>query len=255
MERGVLAPAAPYPRAGIVAELQLENIARDFSDGRQIRRVLHPTTLTLNPGELTVLAGPSGSGKTTLLSIVGLVLRPSEGRMFLNGKMVTGLPDEAAARIRLAHYGFVFQQPMLIEGLNVQQNILLALGIQGARIPFPVRRRTGELLASLGLEGTEALQPAMLSGGMKQRVSIARALIKNPAVILCDEPTSALDAESGQVVMGILKRIALEEQRIVVVVSHDARVFPYADRLIKLENGMIVADTAPDRETAKAGSP
>uniref|UniRef100_A0A7V4LDS1 ABC transporter ATP-binding protein n=1 Tax=Desulfobacca acetoxidans TaxID=60893 RepID=A0A7V4LDS1_9BACT len=216
---------------------------------------LDGVSLRAEAGKMTAVVGASGSGKTTLLSIVGLVLRPSEGRMFLNGKMVTGLPDEAAARIRLAHYGFVFQQPMLIEGLNVQQNILLALGIQGARIPFPVRRRTGELLASLGLEGTEALQPAMLSGGMKQRVSIARALIKNPAVILCDEPTSALDAESGQVVMGILKRIALEEQRIVVVVSHDARVFPYADRLIKLENGMIVADTAPDRETAKAGSP
>lgn len=98
-------------------------------------------------------------------------------------------------------------------------------------------------LSGSGLGGTAAQQPRLLSGGMKQRASIARALLKSPAILLCDEPTSALDAESGQVVMGILKRIALEEQRIVVVVSHDARVFPYADRLIKLENGRVVSDT------------
>jgi putative ABC transport system ATP-binding protein len=251
MGRGVLAPTASYHGAGIVAELQLENIARDFSDGRQVRRVLYPTSLSLKAGELTVLAGPSGSGKTTLLSIIGLVLRPSEGRMLLDGEVVTGLADDVAAKLRLTHFGFVFQQPMLIAGLNVQQNILLAVGMQGSRIPSAVRRRAEELLASLGLEGTGAMQPDMLSGGMKQRVSIARALIKDPAIILCDEPTSALDAESGQVVMGILKRIALEERRTVVVVSHDARVFPFADRLIKLENGLIVADIASVGEVVK----
>jgi len=226
-----------------LADLRLENIARDFSDGRQLRRVLFPTNLTFQPGELTVLAGPSGSGKTTLLSIIGLVLRPSEGRMWLAGQEVTGLADDVAAKMRLATYGFVFQQPMLIDGLNIQDNILLALGIQGARIPGALRRRVGELLATLGLEDTARLQPQMISGGMKQRVSIARALIKDPAIILCDEPTSALDAENGQVVMGILKRIAVAEQRLVVVVSHDARVFPFADRLIKMENGTVVADT------------
>lgn len=95
----------------------------------------------------------------------------------------------------------------------------------------------------LGLTGTEHMQPRLLSGGMKQRASIARALLKNPSVLLCDEPTSALDAESGQAVMGILKRTAIEDRRVVVVVSHDARVFPYADRLIKLENGRVVSDT------------
>lgn len=235
-----------------MAELRLENITRDFSDGRQLRRVLYPTSLTLSAGSLTVLAGPSGSGKTTLLSIMGLVLRPTEGRLWLMGQEVSGLSDDDSAKLRLQQFGFVFQQPMLIEGLNVQENILLAVGIQGGRISATLKARSEAILASLGLADTAAMQPAMLSGGMKQRVSIARALIKNPAIILCDEPTSALDAESGQVVMNILKRIAVQEKKIVVVVSHDARVFPYADRLIKLENGQVIADTGATAAASEA---
>lgn len=223
--------------------LRLEKIARDFSDGRQLRRVLFPTDVEFRPGALTVLSGPSGSGKTTLLSIMGLVLRPSEGSLYVEGSEVTTLSDEEAAMLRLQKYGFVFQQPMLIEGLSVRENIALAFAVQGARLPAHFRDKAEGLLKSLGLEGTSHVQPRLLSGGMKQRTSIARALIKDPAILLCDEPTSALDAESGQAVMTILKRIAIEEGRVVVVVSHDARVFPYADRLIKIENGAIVSDT------------
>ncbi len=226
-----------------MATLRLENIAKDFSDGRQIRRVLFPMDVALAPGQLVVIAGPSGSGKTTLLSIMGLVLRPSEGRLFLNDQDLTRLSDNQAADIRLQNYGFVFQQPMLIEGLSVMENVLLATAVQGGRPPAAARSKTMELLANLGLGESGHVQPRLLSGGMKQRASIARALVKDPAILLCDEPTSALDAESGQGVMGILKRIAIEDQRIVAVVSHDARVFPYADRLIKIENGRIVSDT------------
>jgi putative ABC transport system ATP-binding protein len=145
--------------------------------------------------------------------------------------------------VRLRQYGFVFQQPMLIEGLSVMENIVLAYGIQGGRVKHDMRLKAEGLLRMLGLDGTAHMQPRLLSGGMKQRASIARALIKDPSILLCDEPTSALDAESGQAVMGILKRIALEEGRIVVVVSHDARVFPYADRLLKIENGTVVSET------------
>jgi putative ABC transport system ATP-binding protein len=223
--------------------MRLEGIAKDFSDGRQMRRVLFPLNMGFVPEELTVLSGPSGSGKTTLLSIMGLVLRPSEGLMFLDGREITTLGENEAAAIRLQRYGFVFQQPMLIEGLSVLQNILLAFAVQGGRPPAGARQKAEALLKALGLGDSVNMQPRLLSGGMKQRASIARALIKDPAILLCDEPTSALDAESGQAVMGILKRIAIDEGRIVVVVSHDARVFPYADRLVKIENGAIVSDT------------
>lgn len=234
--------------------LRLDGIARDFSDGREVRRVLFPTVLEFPPGDLTVLSGPSGSGKTTLVSIMGLVLRPSAGRMFLDDREVTALSDEQAAALRLKHYGFVFQQPMLIEGLSVAENILLALTLQGARAPAGAAARIETLLDGLGLKGTGHMQPRLLSGGMKQRASIARALLKDPAILLCDEPTSALDAESGRTVMAILKRIAVEEQRVVVVVSHDARVFPYADRLIKLESGAVVSDTREEYTEGKTGS-
>lgn len=230
--------------------LRLENIAKDFSDGTQIRRVLFPVTMEFEPGELTVLAGPSGSGKTTLLSIMGLVLRPSEGRIFFGEEEITSLGENDTARMRLQRYGFVFQQPMLIEGLSVLENILLAFAVQGDRPPSGSRQKAESILNRLGLGDSLHMQPRLLSGGMKQRASIARALIKDPAILLCDEPTSALDAESGQTVMEILKRIAIDERRIVVVVSHDARVFPYSDRLVKLENGKIVSDT---REQIKIG--
>lgn len=234
-----------------MAILKLENIARDFSDGRQIRRVLYPVNTEFFPGELTVLSGPSGSGKTTLISIMGLVLSPSEGRMFLDDQNVTALSDRQAAHIRLKRFGFVFQQAMLIEGLNIMDNILLAYSIQGSRPPADARHKVEALLKSLGLAGTARMQPRLLSGGMKQRASIARALIKNPAILLCDEPTSALDAESGHTVMNILKRIAIDEGRVVIVVSHDARVFPFADRLIQMENGTIISDTRESYSQSK----
>jgi putative ABC transport system ATP-binding protein len=225
------------------AVLHLENISRDFFDGRQLRRVLQPTDLNIYVGELTILAGPSGSGKTTLLSIMGMVLRPSEGRIILKAKDITEYNDEQAATLRLKEYGYVFQQPLLIEGLTTQENVLLALGVQGGRVSMDLRQRSAKILESLGLGDALHLQPRLLSGGQKQRASIARALMKNPSIILCDEPTSSLDAENGQVVLDILKRIAVQENRVVVVVSHDARVFPYGDRLIKLENGRVVSDT------------
>lgn len=225
------------------AVVRLQQVARDFSDGRQVRRVLQSTDLDIFPGELTVMAGPSGSGKSTLLSIMGLVLRPSEGQILLKDNDVSTLTDEQAATVRLREYGFVFQQPMLIEGLSILENVLLATSVQGGRASSTIRQKAIALLTELGLGEAVTMQPRLLSGGQKQRAAIVRALIKDPSIILGDEPTSALDAESGRVVLDILKRIALEEKRAVVEVSHDARVFPYADRLLKLENGMIISDT------------
>lgn len=224
--------------------LRLKNIARDFYDGKQLRRVLYPTNLTFYPGELVVLSGPSGSGKTTLLSIMGLVLKPTEGKLYLNDRDITNISDNEAATLRLKNYGFIFQQHMLIDGLTVLDNVLLAYAVQGGRLlTNEQRNRAYQILDTLGLKESIHMQPISLSGGMKQRVSIARAIVKDPLILLCDEPTASLDAENGTIVMKILKRSAVEDERIVVVVSHDSRVFPFADRLIKIENGNIISDT------------
>ncbi|MCX7988694.1 MAG: ABC transporter ATP-binding protein [Thermodesulfovibrio sp.] len=226
-----------------MSNLRLKNIAKDFYDGRNLRRVLYQTNLTFYPGELVVLSGPSGSGKTTLLSIMGLVLKPTEGAVYLNERDITNISDNQAADLRFKNYGFIFQQHMLIDGLTVLDNVLIAFAVQGKKIRNDQKNRAYQILEKLGLKEAINMQPLSLSGGMKQRVSIARALVKDPLILLCDEPTASLDAENGITVMRILKRTAIEERKIVIVVSHDSRVFPFADRLIKIENGQIVSDT------------
>lgn len=228
--------------AGEVA-ISIRGVARDFFDGKTVRRVVRETDFDLYRGELLVLAGPSGSGKTTLLSMLGLVLRPSAGRIVFEGEDITGLSDTRLATMRLERIGFVFQQHALITGLSLLDNVLVALGIQGARVSTDTRAKARDLLRELGLEGAEHMDPRKLSGGQKQRGSIARALVKDPPVVLCDEPTSALDAKSGTAVLEILKKSAVRENRAVLVVSHDARVFSYADRLVRIENGELISDT------------
>ncbi|MBM3314832.1 ABC transporter ATP-binding protein [candidate division WOR-3 bacterium] len=223
--------------------IRLEGVARDFSDGRVTRRVLKETSLDVMPGELTVLAGPSGSGKTTLLTIVGLVLKPSAGRITVAGADATGLTEDELASLRLAKFGFVFQQAALVPALSALDNVLIAGAVQGARIGDAERREAVRLLTELGMAGFLEARPQRLSGGQQQRVGIARALFGNPAVILCDEPTSALDHESSEVVLAALKRLSRDPNRGVVLVTHDPRVFPYADRLVKMEDGAVVYDS------------
>jgi putative ABC transport system ATP-binding protein len=223
--------------------LQLDGVARDFSDGRVVRRVLKETKLDVIPGELTALAGPSGSGKTTLLTIMGLVLRPSAGRIIVAGEDVTGLNEDGLARLRLAKYGFVFQQAALIPALSTLDNVLVAASIQGSRVRPETRVQAVQLLDRLGMKDHLDARPPQLSGGQQQRVGIARALIGNPMLLLCDEPTSALDVDSSRLVLDTLKQLSRDPQRAVVLVTHDPRVFPYADRLIKMEDGAIVYDT------------
>jgi len=223
--------------------LKLDAIARDFYDGRNLRRVLHTTDLAIYPGEFTILAGPSGSGKTTLLTIMGLILKPSEGTITIRGEKVTKMSESALASLRLQNYGFVFQLAELLPALSVMENIIVASGIQGRRVPAALRRRAEELLDGFGLSECIHMRPLQLSGGQKQRVAIVRALVNEPAVLLCDEPTSALDSESSSIVLDALKKLSRDTSRAMLMVTHDPRVFPFADRLIKIENGSIVSDT------------
>jgi putative ABC transport system ATP-binding protein len=229
--------------------LQLEGVTRDFSDGRVVRRVLKETNLDIMPGELTALAGPSGSGKTTLLTIMGLVLRPSAGRIAVTGRDVTGLNEDELATLRMDKYGFVFQQAALVPALSAMENVLVSAAIQGGRVRPEMRQQAIGLLEKLGMKDYVNARPQQLSGGQQQRVGIARALMGDPVLLLCDEPTSALDVESSHLVLDTLKRLSRDPHRAVVLVTHDPRVFPYADRLIKMEDGVIVYDT----RTASAG--
>jgi putative ABC transport system ATP-binding protein len=227
--------------------LSLRGVARDFSDGRTTRRVLKETTLDIVFGELCALAGPSGSGKTTLLTIMGLVLAPSAGRILVDGEDVTELDDDRRATVRLRKYGFVFQQAALVPSLSVIDNVLVAAAVQGGPVTKATRQQARDLLAGLGMAEFENARPQQLSGGQQQRVGIARSLIGDPVLVLCDEPTSALDVESSHVVLEALKNVAHDPRRAVVLVTHDPRVFPYADRLVKMEDGVIVYDSRPPK--------
>jgi putative ABC transport system ATP-binding protein len=223
--------------------MQLKGIARDFTDGRFTNRALQTTDLDIFSGELTILAGPSGSGKTTLLSIMGLILAPSEGRLLIDGNDVTDSSEEALATLRNRFIGFVFQQSMLIPALTVLENCLIVHSIQGAKPDAALRRKATGYLKDFGLSDYINARPEALSSGQKQRVAVARALINDPIMLLCDEPTSALDAESGKVVLDTLKALSRDERRGQILVTHDPRVFPYADRLLKIEEGKIVYDS------------
>lgn len=223
--------------------ISLESVTRDFFDGKQMRTVLHDTDLKIMPGELTVLAGPSGSGKTTLLTIMGLVLRPTTGRVYVKSEDVSDLSEDRRASIRLESFGFVFQQAALVPALSILENLLVSRAIQGRRVTRTMKDEALGLLEELGLEEYAEVKPQLLSTGQQQRVGIARALMGHPLLVLCDEPTSALDVESSRIVLDTLKRISGDEDRGIVLVSHDPRVFPYADRLVKIEDGRIEQDT------------
>jgi putative ABC transport system ATP-binding protein len=222
--------------------IRLQAVSRDFFDGRQNRRVLYPTDLSLSGGALTIISGPSGSGKTTLLTLMALILSPTEGRIYVKERDVTSESEDAKATLRLRHFGFVFQNAALIPALSVIENVLIAATIQGAAASGVVVRRAESTLERLGLSDFSRMKVDKLSGGQKQRVAIARALINEPEIILCDEPTSALDVDSSTVVLKTLKELSAEN-RAVVLVTHDPRVFPYADRLIQIEDGKVATDT------------
>ncbi|RMF92739.1 MAG: ABC transporter ATP-binding protein [Candidatus Schekmanbacteria bacterium] len=230
------------------AVIKLRKISRDFSDGRIVRRVLDDINLDIFKGELTIIAGPSGSGKTTLLSIMGLILTPTEGKLFFEEKEIVKLSDRRRAKLRRKNYGFVFQQAELIPSLTLLENVLIANGINGTPIKKETRERAKELLINFGLEEYINSPAAKISSGQKQRVAIARALINSPKLLLCDEPTSALDSESSKVVLETLKKLSRDKERGVVLITHDPRVFPYGDRLIKMVDGKIDYDSKSENE-------
>ena len=228
--------------------LRLQGVARDFHDGVEMRRVIQKTDLDIYPGEFTIIAGPSGSGKTTLMTLMGLILRPSEGTVYIRDIKASGCSETKMATLRQQNYGFVFQLSELLPALSVMENIVVASGIQGSSVASAIKKKALDLLKDFNLLECLHLRPLQLSGGQKQRIAIIRALVNDPVVLLCDEPTSALDAESSQIVLDALKKLSKDKTRGLIMVTHDPRVFPYADRMIKIEDGIIVYDSLISKE-------
>ncbi len=202
-------------------------------------RALKGVSLALRGGELTLLMGPSGSGKTTLLSILGCMLTPTEGTIRVRGASIDGKGPEDLAKLRRENIGYVFQSYHLFPTLSATDNVRLALDVRDES-GRDAKARAREALARVGLAQKTANYPKQLSGGEQQRVAIARAVVGEPSVILADEPTAALDTENGKAIMGILAGIAKDPQRGVLVVTHDPRLVPYADRIVHIEDGNIV---------------
>ena len=218
--------------------LDAQDLSKIFGSGHTAVRAVDNISLTIKPGELVLIMGPSGSGKTTLLSMLGGLLRPSQGRILIDGVDITTLNESSLPDIRARKIGFIFQSFNLMDALNVEENILFP----SALVPEQkgsARKRADQLIELLGLTHRRHALPSTLSGGEKQRVAIARALINSPPLILADEPTGNLDSQSGQDVMMILHDIARDKGCAVILVTHDPRVEEVADRILWLEDGAL----------------
>jgi putative ABC transport system ATP-binding protein len=221
--------------------VEAANVTKDLGSGAARVAALKGVSLALSGGELTLLMGPSGSGKTTLLSILGCMLSPTEGTVHICRQSTAGADPEELARLRREHVGFVFQSFHLFPTLSATDNVRLALDVRGEpRRTAKVRSR--EALAKVGLAHKIKAYPRELSGGEQQRVAIARAIVGNPSIILADEPTAALDGANGQGVMKLLAEIARERGHAVLIVTHDPRLLPFADRVVHIEDGRIIAE-------------
>ena len=226
---------------GTPSAIQIKQIVKEFGAGSQTIRVLHGIDVDIRSGELTFLVGESGSGKTTMISIIAGILFPTEGSVNVFGEDIYGLSDDDLVRFRLDTIGFIFQQYNLIPTLTAEENAAVPLVAAGMK-RGPAVERGYAMLEKLNIADQAKKLPKQLSGGQQQRVAIARALVHEPRLVVCDEPTAALDARSGRRVMDLLREVALAEDRAVIIVTHDNRVFDLADRILVMEDGRITHD-------------
>jgi putative ABC transport system ATP-binding protein len=225
-------------------------VVKQFGSGSTRTRVLHGIDLDVLSGEMTFLLGPSGCGKTTLISTIAGILAAERGSVELFGTNLTELSRASLVRFRGACVGIIFQHLNLFPSLTATENVSVPLLVQG-RSTTEASALAIDLLKEVGLAGHVAKYPSQLSIGERQRVAIARALIHEPRLVICDEPTSALDAASGHAVMQLLRRVALGPDRAVIVVTHDNRILPFADRIAHMSDGQITGvEINTNREAA-----
>jgi putative ABC transport system ATP-binding protein len=227
--------------AGAVSDaplIRVEQLHRHFVMGDQVVHAVDGIVTTVDAGEFLAVMGPSGSGKSTLLHLIGGLDRPTGGEIWVDGREIVGLDENALAAYRRREIGFIFQSYFLVPTMTALQNVIFPMIF--AQVPAAERApRARRLLTWVGLEDRMAHRPTELSGGQQQRVAIARALANDPKIILADEPTGNLDTESGAVIMQLLARLNREEGRTIVIVSHDPSITAYATRTLHLLDGRL----------------
>jgi putative ABC transport system ATP-binding protein len=221
--------------------LAAEDVKITYGSGRAAVAALRSVSVAFWPGQLSLVMGPSGSGKTTLLSVLGCMILPDRGDVTVRGRSVRSLSENDRVDLRRDSIGYVFQAFRLFRSLSALENLLLSLDVAGRR-GRSARAVAEDALAAVGLADKWRLKPGELSGGEKQRVAIARALINDPPIVLADEPTAALDWRSGESIAAMLLKIATERGKTVVVVTHDPRMTPYGQRIVKMEDGSVIED-------------
>jgi putative ABC transport system ATP-binding protein len=215
-------------------------VTKTYGSGNSLVQALRGVDLDVYPGELTMLVGPSGCGKTTLLSVVAGILRPTAGQVSVMGNDLTRMTSWRRTGFRRDNVGFVFQQFNLLPALSAAENAAVPLVIQGYS-KWKAIGAAKALLGKMGMSDRVNSLPGKLSGGQQQRVAIARALVHRPHLLVCDEPTSALDAKTGHTILELLRSIAVEGDRAVIIVTHDSRIFEFADTIARMDDGHIVS--------------
>jgi putative ABC transport system ATP-binding protein len=229
--------------------VQIENLTKVYGKGGTAVTALDHVHLSVDAGELVAVMGPSGCGKSTLLHLVGGLDRPTEGHVIIDGQPLNNLSDEALTKLRRQKIGFVFQFYNLIPVLNATENAALPILLDGVS-PAKAKARAREWLQKVGLGDRLNSRPDQLSGGQQQRVAIARALVAEPKLVLADEPTGNLDSRASDEIAALLRQVANEWGRAVVMVTHDPRIASYADRILFLKDGAIVDETRPEPRSA-----
>jgi ABC-type lipoprotein export system ATPase subunit len=225
--------------------IEIDRLSKHYKQGKTIVRALDEVSLTIESGEFVAVVGRSGSGKTTMLDSLGLLLRPTGGRIVIDGTDTSALKDDQKARLRGAKIGFIFQEYNLLPTLTALENVMLPLHY--AAKPKGDREWARALLTEVGLEDRMNSRPDQMSGGQQQRVAIARSLVNRPSMVLGDEPTGAVDSETSAQLAAIMRRMNRQHQVTFVLVTHDLDLAAETDRVIKLKDGKVVSDetTAP----------
>jgi putative ABC transport system ATP-binding protein len=218
----------------------VRNVSKNFKTGKSVVRALRDVNFDARYGELLMIVGPSGCGKTTLLSVIAGTLRFDQGQVDVLNHSLEKMSEDRVTEFRKKNVGFIFQQFHLIKTLNILENISIPLLLNGYSRSVAIEK-ANFMLGQVGLTGRGEEHPFNLSGGQQQRVAIARALVHEPPLLICDEPTSALDAETGARILELMTEIAKSPNRCVIVVTHDSRIFKYADRLAKMDDGRVMS--------------